>query len=130
VMGESARLGQVWVRLGVIPGTGGAWLTTFLAGPTIAAELLLTGDLIDAERALAAGLVNEVTPDAELMDAARTMARRVLRHPRDGVIANKRAYVAATQDRLEAALAHAAEVQPHRFTSDEFRNALRTARKG
>ena len=128
VMGSSARLGQVWVRLGVIPGTGGAWLTTFLAGPTRAAELLLTGDLIDAERALAYGLVNEVAPDAELMDATRRLAERVLRHPRDGVIANKRAYVAATQDRLEAALAHAAEVQPHRFTSDEFKNALQGAR--
>ena len=129
VMGESARFGQVWVRLGVIPGTGGAWLTTFLAGPTRAAELLLTGDLIDAGRALDSGLVNEVAPDGELLDAARRLAQRILRHPRDGVIENKRAYVAATQDRLEAALAHAAKVQPHRFTSDEFKKALRSARK-
>jgi enoyl-CoA hydratase/carnithine racemase len=128
VMGEGARLGQVWVRLGVIPGTGGAWMTTFLAGPTRAAELLLTGDLIDARRALDYGLVNEVVPDDEVVDAARSLASRILRHPRDGVIANKRAYVAATQDRMDAALAHAAEVQPYRFTSDEFKNALRATR--
>jgi hypothetical protein len=44
-------------------------------------------------------------------------------------VENKRAYVAATQDRLEAALQHAAEIQPYRFTSDEFKNALRGARK-
>lgn len=129
VMGEGARLGQVWVRLGVIPGTGGAWLTTFLAGPTRAAELLLTGDLIDSSRALEFGLVNEVVPDDDLMDAARRLADRILHHPRDGVIANKRAYVATSDDRLDAALAHAAEVQPHRFTSNEFKDALRTARK-
>lgn len=129
VAGESARLGQVWVRLGVIPGTGGAWLTTSLAGPTRAAELLLTGDLITAQQALEAGLVNLVVPDDELQGAAHEMAARILRHPRDGVIANKRAYVTASQDRLEAALEHAAEVQPERFRSDEFKNALKGARK-
>lgn len=129
VASESARFGQVWVRLGVIPGTGGAWLTTFLAGPTRAAELLLTGDLVTAQDALAAGLVNRVVPDDELLSAARGLAEGILRHPRDGVVANKRAYVAATADGLNAALAHAAEVQPHRFTSDEFKEALRRARK-
>ena len=129
VAGKSARFGQVWVRLGVIPGTGGAWLTTFLAGPTRAAELLLTGDLITAQQAAEAGLVNSVVPDGELEAAARAMADRILRHPRDGVVANKRAYVAATQERLEAALEHAAQVQPDRFRSDEFKNALKAARK-
>jgi enoyl-CoA hydratase/carnithine racemase len=129
IASEGARFGQVWVRLGVIPGTGGAWLTTFLVGPTRAAEMLLTGELIGARDALEAGLVNRVVPDASLVAAAREMAERILKHPRDGVVANKRAYVAATQDRLEAALQHAAEVQPYRFTSDEFKNALKGARK-
>jgi enoyl-CoA hydratase/carnithine racemase len=129
VAAESARFGQVWVRLGVIPGTGGAWLTTFLTGPTRAAELLLTGDLVNAQDALDAGLVNRVVPDEDLLPAARELAERILRHPRDGVVENKRAYVAATQDRLEAALEHAAEIQPYRFTSDEFKNALKGARK-
>jgi 2-(1,2-epoxy-1,2-dihydrophenyl)acetyl-CoA isomerase len=129
VMARSARFGQVWVRLGVIPGTGGAWLTTFLAGPTRAAELLLTGDLIDAERALEYGLVNEVVEDDDLSEAARRTAERILRHPRDGVVENKRAYIAASQDRLEAALEHAARIQPHRFTSDEFKDALKKTRR-
>jgi 2-(1,2-epoxy-1,2-dihydrophenyl)acetyl-CoA isomerase len=128
VAADTARLGQVWVRLGVIPGTGGAWLTQHLAGPTAAARLLLTGDLIDAREALALGLVNEVCPRSELMDRARALAARVLAHPPAGVVANKRAYVAATGEGLEAALAHAAEVQPGRFTSDEFRRAVRAAR--
>ena len=128
VASDTARLGQVWVRLGVIPGTGGAWLTQHLAGPGRAAELLLTGKLIDAQEALAAGLVNEVCPASELMDRARAFATRILAHPPAGVVANKRALVAATGAGLEAALTHAAEVQPGRFTSDEFRRAVRTAR--
>jgi enoyl-CoA hydratase/carnithine racemase len=128
VAAVGARFGQVWVRLGVIPGTGGAWLTQALAGPTKAAELLLTGRLISAEEALEAGLVNRVVAADELMDEARSLAADVLRHPRDGVVANKRAMVKATEAGLEAALAHAAAVQPGRFTSDEFRAALGSAR--
>lgn len=127
VAAADARLGQVWVRLGVIPGTGGAWLTQALAGPTRAAELLLTGRLINADEALEAGLVNRVVAPEELLGNARDLARSILRHPRDGVIANKRAMVAATAAGLEAALAHAAEVQPGRFTSEEFRRAVHSA---
>jgi enoyl-CoA hydratase/carnithine racemase len=129
IAGESARFGQVWVGLGVIPGTGGAWLTQHLAGPTRAAELLLTGDIISAEEALSAGLVNAVVPDERLLDEARALAARILRHPQEGVVANKRAIVAATEAALEAALEHAAKVQPERFTSHEFRRALRSRRR-
>ena len=128
VAAEGARLGQVWVRLGVIPGTGGAWLMQHLAGPGRAARLLLTGELIGAREALEAGLVNEVCSGDELMDRARALAAKVLAHPPAGVVANKRAMVAATGAGLEAALAHAAEVQPGRFSSDEFRRAVRSAR--
>lgn len=123
-----AKLGQVWVRLGVIPGTGGAWFTQALAGPTKAAELLLTGDIISAQEALDAGIVNQVAAPGASLDEARALADRVLRNPRDGVIANKRALVAATEPFVAAALAHAAEVQPQRFTSEEFRTALRARR--
>lgn len=129
VAAESARFGQVWVRLGVIPGTGGAWLTQALAGPARAAELLLTGDLIDAATALEAGLVNVVVPDQDLLAETRAVAERILRHPREGVIANKRAIIATTEHAVEAALAHAAKVQGERFTSDEFKAAVAKARE-
>ena len=128
VAGRSAKFGQVWVGLGVIPGTGGAYLTQALAGPGRAAELLLTGEIISADEALHAGLVNEVVDDDGLLDAARGMAARILKNPRDGVIANKRAFVAATDAAVDAALQHAARVQPERFTSDEFKAAVQ-ARK-
>ena len=125
---ERARFGEVWVRLGVIPGTGGAWLTQELAGRTKAAELLFTGDLIDANEALAAGLINRVVAPDALLEETEALTQRVLRHPRDGVIAIKRAFSKASESHLEEALAHAAEVQPQRFTSDEFKAAVRAAR--
>ncbi len=125
---DRARLGEVWVKLGVIPGTGGAWLTQELAGRTKAAELLLTGDLISAQAALEAGLVNAVVAPDDLLGEARSLAERILRHPRDGVVAIKRALTHAGGSHLEDALTHAAAVQPERFTSDEFRAAVRAAR--
>jgi enoyl-CoA hydratase/carnithine racemase len=126
---KGAKLGQVWVRLGVIPGTGGAWFTQALAGPTAAAEMLLTGKLVTAEDAYSLGLVNSVVEPGALLDEARALAARILEHPRGGVIANKRALVAASEPFVESALQHAAQVQPARFTSEEFRHAVRKARK-
>jgi 2-(1,2-epoxy-1,2-dihydrophenyl)acetyl-CoA isomerase len=128
IASDRSRFGQVWVTLGVIPGTGGAWLTQMLAGQTKAAELLLTGKIIDADEAKEAGLVNRVVPSGDLMDEAKGVASSILRHPREGVVANKKAMVAATHTAVEAALAHAAEVQPGRFTSAEFQDAVRSAR--
>lgn len=129
VAAEDARFGQVWVRLGVIPGTGGAWLTQELVGRTKAAELLLTGDLISAAEALEIGLVNRVVASERVLDEVRALAGSILRHPPEGVVANKRAMGAAGEAALEAALAHAAEVQPVRFTSDEFKAAVRAVRR-
>lgn len=128
VASESARFAQIWVRLGVIPGTGGAYLTQALAGPGKAAELLLTGELVSAAEALDAGLVGRVVSDDRLLDEARAVAERILANPPDGVVANKKAYIAVTEAAVEAALQHAASVQPGRFTSDEFRKAVRSAR--
>jgi enoyl-CoA hydratase/carnithine racemase len=129
IASSDARFGQVWVRLGVIPGTGGAWMTQHLLGPTLAADLLLTGRLMDATEALRVGLVNEVVEPDALMGAAHVWAQRVLGNPREGVTENKRAMVAAADAGLEAALEHAREVQPGRFTSEEFRTAVKQARR-
>jgi enoyl-CoA hydratase/carnithine racemase len=120
----SARLGQVWVRLGLIPGTGGAYLTQALVGPGRAADLLLTGRLVDASEALELGLVNRLSEPHQLMSETDTYAAQILAHPKHGVVANKRAYIAATEASVEAALRHAAEEQPKRFLSEEFKRAL------
>jgi 2-(1,2-epoxy-1,2-dihydrophenyl)acetyl-CoA isomerase len=124
VASTSARLGQVWVRLGLIPGTGGAYLTQALVGPGRAADLLLTGRIVSASEALELGLVNRLAEPHQLMSETVDYAAQILAHPRDGVVANKRAYIAATQAGVEAALRHAAEVQPKRFLSEEFKRAL------
>ncbi len=75
---EKARFGQPEVNLGVIPGFGGTQRLARLVGKGVALELLLTGDLIDAAEAYRIGLVNKVVPQAELLEAAKKMAARIL----------------------------------------------------
>jgi enoyl-CoA hydratase len=75
---DTAKFGQPEVTLGIIPGYGGTQRLPRLVGRNIAKELVLTGDMITAQRACEIGLVNRVYPAAELMEAAREMAARIL----------------------------------------------------
>lgn len=81
VAGESAKFAESFVKLGIIPGDGGAWLLQRIVGFSKAAELTLTGETIDAAEALAIGLVSKVVPDAQLLEAARAMAARIACNP-------------------------------------------------
>lgn len=75
---ELAKFGQPEVKLGLIPGYGGTQRLPRLVGPGRAAQLLLTGEVIDAAEAARIGLVNRVVPAAELMAAAETLLRAML----------------------------------------------------
>ncbi|MFD2136145.1 crotonase/enoyl-CoA hydratase family protein [Novosphingobium resinovorum] len=89
-IGESAKFAESFVKLGLIAGDGGSWLLPRVIGWSKAAEMALTGDLIDAAEALACGLVSRVVPDAELLDAARALARRIAANPPHAVRMTKR----------------------------------------
>ena len=74
VASERARLGMPEVRLGVIPGSGGTQRLPRLIGLARAKELVLLGEIIDAETALGFGLVNRVVPEGRAELAARDLA--------------------------------------------------------
>lgn len=78
VMEASAVLALPEVKLGIIPGTGGTQRLPRLIGKGRAAELLLTGDIIHAEEALAMGLVNRVVEDGSSLEGAEDLARRIM----------------------------------------------------
>jgi enoyl-CoA hydratase/carnithine racemase len=71
VAGESARLGQPEILLGIIPGAGGTQRLARLVGPSRAKDLIFSGRFVEAGEALAIGLVDEVVPDADVYAAAR-----------------------------------------------------------
>jgi enoyl-CoA hydratase len=91
IASEAARLGETYVRIGLPPGTGGAWFLPRLVGSAVAAELALTGDLVDAPRALELGLVSRVVAADDLIPAALDLASRIARWPSRAVEATKAA---------------------------------------
>jgi len=90
IAAESAKFAESFVKVGLVSGDGGAWLLPRVVGFSKAAEMALTGDMIDAQEALACGLVSKVVPDGELMDAARALAARIAANPTHVVRMTKR----------------------------------------
>jgi enoyl-CoA hydratase/carnithine racemase len=84
-----ARMGETYINLGLSPGNGGSYFLPRLVGSGMAAELALTGDIIDAARALEIGLVNRVVdPDALLPETIK-LAGRIAERPRLALEATK-----------------------------------------
>ena len=81
VAAQSATFAESFIRVGIVPGDGGAYLLPRAVGMSKAAEMSFTGDAIDASEALACGLVSRVVPDAQLMDETRKLAGRIARNP-------------------------------------------------
>ena len=77
IAAEHARFGQPEVNIGTLPGFGGSQRLPRLVGKGRALEMILTGDMIDAQEAWRIGLVNKVVPQAELMNSARSLATKL-----------------------------------------------------
>ncbi len=90
IAGEGASFAESFVKLGLIPGDGGAWLLPRVVGFSKACEMTFTGETLDAVAALASGLVSRVVPDAGLMQAARELAERIAANPQHAVRMAKR----------------------------------------
>jgi enoyl-CoA hydratase/carnithine racemase len=78
---ERARFAETYVKVGLVPGAGGAHFLPRLVGTAKALELFFTGDFIDAQEALRIGVVNRVFPDADLVEEVDKIARRIARAP-------------------------------------------------
>src|SRR5712675_1492525 len=78
IASENAKFGQPEVKLGIAPGYGGTQRLPRLVGKGVALQLILTGEMIDAQEAFRIGLVNKVVPAAELLPAATTMLQTIL----------------------------------------------------
>jgi enoyl-CoA hydratase/carnithine racemase len=117
VASEAASFGLPEVKRGLFAAGGGVFLSTRIP-LAVALELTLTGDLIGAPRALSLGLINEVVPPAEVLDAAVALAERIARNGPLALRATKQMVRTASTD-LAQARALAAEWQPKVFGSDD-----------
>ncbi|MHB8573118.1 MAG: enoyl-CoA hydratase/isomerase family protein [Candidatus Dormibacteria bacterium] len=104
IAADTAKFGQPEINIGIIPGWGGTQRLPRLVGRTLAMDLLLTGRMMGADEALRAGLVNQVVPAAELIDAALAYAGKLAGQAPIGIAATKRAVFDGMSLPIEEAL--------------------------
>ncbi len=104
IASEKAKFAESFVRLGIIPGDGGAWLLPRTIGLARAAEMAFTGDTLDAPQALAWNLVSRVVPHEALMDTARELAGRIAANPSHALRLTKRLMRESMHARLDTVL--------------------------
>lgn len=97
IASSGAHFGFPEVTLGLIPGYGGTVRLPRLIGRGRALEMVLTGEMVSAEDALAMGLVNRVVPASELLDAARALLGRITRNAPLAVSAALESTISATE---------------------------------
>jgi enoyl-CoA hydratase/carnithine racemase len=91
IASDHARLGEVWIRIGCVPALGGMYLLPRIVGLGRATELILTGEVIDADEAHRIGLVNAVVPADGLLETAVAQARALAAGPGRALAAAKAA---------------------------------------
>lgn len=121
---RSARFSEGYIKVGLVPGDGGAYYLPRLVGTAKALELLLTGDFVSAEEAERIGLVNRVCDDEELMDEARAFAERLAAGPPLVTRTIKRAVYQSSRTDLRTALdlisSHMAVLQSTEDSKEAF----------
>ena len=112
VASERASFAESFVQIGLVPGDGGTWFLQRAIGYERAAEMTLTGDRIDAETALAWGMVSRVVPHDELLSTATDLAERITKNPPHALRMAKRLLQESRTGILESTLGMAAAMQP------------------
>ncbi|CAG4889804.1 crotonase/enoyl-CoA hydratase family protein [Paraburkholderia saeva] len=124
IASESAKFAESFVKLGIIPGDGGAWLLPRIIGMSRAAELTFTGQMIDAQQALAWNLVSRiVSPDA-LLATAQDLARSIAANPPHAVRLAKRLLREGMHCRLDTLLEMSAAYQTLSHQTADHREAV------
>jgi enoyl-CoA hydratase/carnithine racemase len=127
ICAESAIFAESFVKLGLVPGDGGAWLLPRIVGFAKAAEMALTGDPIRAAEALRCGLVSAVVPDPELPAAATRLAARIAANPPAAVRMTRRLLREAYSATLTAVLDMSASMQALAQNTNDHEKAVMAA---
>ena len=124
IASDRARFAESFVKLGIIPGDGGAWHLSRIVGYSKAAELTFTGDTIGAEEALKCGLVSKVVAGDALMAEARALADRIAANPAPALRMAKRLMREGQHQRIEALLEMSAAFQAIAHHTPEHTGAV------
>ena len=125
VASETARFGQPEINLGIIPGGGGTQRLTRLVGEGKAMELILTGDMIDAQSAYNLGLVNLVVPAADLEAKTMELANRIAEKSPVALRMAKEAVKTAARANLDEGLRREIDLFALTFSSEDKDEGVR-----
>jgi enoyl-CoA hydratase/carnithine racemase len=124
IASEKAKFAESFVKLGIIPGDGGAWLLPRVVGLSRAAEMMFTGDVIDAATALEWNLVSRVVAAEQLLDCAYELASRIAANPPHAVRLAKRLMREALHTRLDTLLELSSTYQALSHQTADHREAV------
>jgi enoyl-CoA hydratase len=119
IASETASFGQPEINLGIIPGGGGTQRLTRLVGEGKAMELILTGEIIDAQTALRLGLVNMVVPAADLQGKTMEIANRIADKSPVALRMAKEAVKLASRSNLDEGLRREVDLFALCFSSED-----------
>jgi 2-(1,2-epoxy-1,2-dihydrophenyl)acetyl-CoA isomerase len=122
---EEATFGQNFSRVGLFPDYGGVYFLPQLVGPSKAAEMFYTGEMIDAQTALRLGLVNRVVPASQFEAATKEMAEKIAQGPPIAVRAIKKTLFGSEKEQLEKALELEVREQIKCFHSEDCMEGIR-----
>ena len=111
IASEKALFAESFVKVGLIAGDGGAWFLPRVIGLSRANEMAFTGEPVDAQTALAWGMVSRVVPPEELLPAANELARRIAVNPPTALRMTKKLIKEGDHAQLEPLLEMAAGMQ-------------------
>jgi 2-(1,2-epoxy-1,2-dihydrophenyl)acetyl-CoA isomerase len=125
IASEAATFGQNFAKVGLFPDYGGTFFLPQLIGPSKAAEMFYTGDMIDARTAMQLGMVSTVVSAAKLDEEALAVARKIADGPPLAVKAAKQVLFGSQRKELEEALEKEVKYQMKCFVSEDCREGVR-----
>ena len=127
IAADDARMGSVFVQRGASSADMGmSWILPRIVGAGWAAELMFTGDIIDAAKAERIGLFNRVVPRDQLMQAAQEMAGKLASGPPLGLKFTKRALNRSVWEGLQSQLEYECATQTLTFLSEDFQEGVKS----
>ena len=124
VAARGAKMGSTFVKVGLVPGDGGAYFLARVVGFSRALELVLTGRLVDADEALRIGLVTDVVEREELLPAAINLAQTIAENAPLAVQMTKRAAYRSWDADVDTALELAATYQGMVQNTEDHKRAV------
>jgi len=124
ISSEKATFAESFVKVGIVPGDGGAWLLPRAVGLSKASELSFTGETIGPDEALRIGLVSRIVPHEELMPAAIELAEKIAANPIHSLRLTKRLLREGQHTRLDTLLEMSAAFQAIAHETEDHREAL------